>query len=39
MKDTTAVDDIDKNRPTKTPSDVLPPHNCKNDRTAALETS
>jgi len=26
---TTAVDDIDKKEPTKTPSDNLPPHNCK----------
>lgn len=26
---TTAVEDIDRNAPTKTPSEALPPHDCK----------
>lgn len=26
---TTAVEDIDRNAPTNTPSEGLPPHNCK----------
>lgn len=26
---TTAVEDIDKNKPTKTPSEALAPHNCR----------
>lgn len=34
---TTAVEDIDKKAPTKTPSEALPPHDCKKSQLLKLK--
>lgn len=36
---TTAVEDIDRSAPTNTPSEGLPPHNCRKDAAAYIRKS